>query len=126
LHEGGLQNARRLPAHVAGTKPVRKPCGETAGPRNANARWLVTHRIRETAQTSTGSAPPFASSLLSLSAAPIAYLGPDQRRVGKTLYQVILGVSDVQLGPRPPGEVGGDLCSKLRIFRTIGGQQWPV
>ena len=40
----------------------------------------------------------------------VGVVGPDQRRVGNTLYQVILGVSDVQPGSRPPGEVGGDLC----------------
>jgi hypothetical protein len=32
----------------------------------------------------------------------------------------------VQPGPRPPGKVGGDLCGKHRVFRTIGRQQQPV
>ena len=57
---------------------------------------------------------------------PLVELGvvvPDQRPVGKTLYQVVLGVSDVQPGSRPPGEVGGDVCGVLRVSRTIGGQQ---
>jgi hypothetical protein len=40
----------------------------------------------------------------------VGVLGPFQRRVGKSLYQVIPGVGYMQSGPRPQGEVGGDPC----------------